>query len=94
MSSRAAASNFRFGSNRTCGSITHFKLTLEGRLVKLKKRSLSQTCGLYYKSFMIVIYDRNDSTIVIYDHNDSGQYYKTINYDPRVVIYYPSLSNY
>ncbi len=29
-------------------------------------------CGLYYKSFMIIIYDHNDSTIVIYDHNDSG----------------------
>jgi hypothetical protein len=39
-------------------------------------------CVLYYKSFTIVIYDHNDSTIVIYDHNDSGQYYKTINYDP------------
>ena len=25
------------------------------------------TCGLYYKSF----------TIIIYDRNDSGQYYKT-----------------
>ncbi len=25
-------------------------------------------CGMYYKSF----------TIVIYDHNDSGQYYKTM----------------
>ncbi len=33
--------------------------------------------GLYYKSFMNVIYDRNDSTIVIYDRNDSGLYYKT-----------------
>jgi hypothetical protein len=36
-------------------------------------------CGLYYKSFMIVIYDRNDS----------GQYYKTIN---TIVIYDTSLS--
>ncbi len=34
-------------------------------------------CGLYYESFMIVIYDRNDCTIVIYHRNDSGQYYKT-----------------
>ncbi len=34
-------------------------------------------CGLYCKSFMIVIYDHNDSTIVIYDCNDSGMYYKT-----------------
>ncbi len=50
------------------------------------------SCGLYYQSFTIVIYDRNDSTIIIYDRNDSGQYYKTINYDPRVVIYDPSLS--
>ncbi len=51
-----------------------------------------KTSGLYYKSFTIVIYDHNDSMIAIYnhndsmiaiyDHNDSGQYYKTINYDP------------
>jgi hypothetical protein len=40
-------------------------------------------CGLYYKSFTIIIYDHNDSglyyksfTIVIYGHNDSGLYYK------------------
>jgi hypothetical protein len=51
-------------------------------------------CGLYYKGFTIVIYDHNDSTIIIYNHNDSGQYYKTINYNPRVIIYDPSLSNY
>jgi hypothetical protein len=50
------------------------------------------TSGLYYKSFTIVIYNRNDSTIIIYNCNDSDQYYKTINYDLRVVIYYPSLS--
>jgi len=47
----------------------------------------SKTSGLYNKSFMIVIYDCNDSTIVIHDHydstiiiydrNDSGLYYKT-----------------
>ncbi len=37
----------------------------------------SQACGLYYKSFMIVIYDSNDSAIVIYDRYDSGLYYKT-----------------
>jgi hypothetical protein len=36
------------------------------------------TCGLYYKSFTIIIYDRNDSMIVIYNHNDSGQYYKNM----------------
>ncbi len=50
------------------------------------------TSDLYYKSFTIVIYDRNDSVIVIFNRNDSGQYYKTINYDPSVVIYNPSLS--
>ncbi len=33
--------------------------------------------GLYYKSFMIKIYNRNDSMIVIYDRNDSVLYYKT-----------------
>ncbi len=36
-----------------------------------------QGCGLYYKSFMIVIYNCNDSAIVIYDRNDSGLYNKT-----------------
>ncbi len=30
-------------------------------------------CYLYYKSFIIVIYDRNDSAIVFYDHNNSSQ---------------------
>ncbi len=30
----------------------------------------------------IVIYNHNDSKIVIYNRNDSGQYYKTITYDP------------
>jgi hypothetical protein len=50
------------------------------------------TSGLYYKSFRIVIYDRNGSAIVIFNRNDSGQYYKTVNYDPSVVIYNPSLS--
>jgi hypothetical protein len=34
--------------------------------------------GLYYKSFMIVIYDGNDSMIVINDRNDNGLYYKTM----------------
>jgi hypothetical protein len=34
--------------------------------------------GLYYKSFLIVIYNHNDSMIVIYDSNDSGLYYKTM----------------
>jgi hypothetical protein len=37
--------------------------------------------GLYYKSFTIVM------TVW-----DSDQYYKTPNYDPRVVIHDPSLS--
>ncbi len=36
------------------------------------------TCGLYYKCFMIIIYNCNDSMIVIYDCNDSGLYYKTM----------------
>ncbi len=36
------------------------------------------TCVLYYKSFMILIYDRNDSKIIIYDRNDSGLYNKNI----------------
>jgi hypothetical protein len=36
--------------------------------------TLSPTCGLYYKSF----------TIVTYDRNDSGQYYKTTN-NARIV---------
>jgi hypothetical protein len=35
------------------------------------------TCGLYYKSF----------TIIIYNHNDSSQYYKTmimiVSYAPK-----------
>jgi hypothetical protein len=38
---------------------------------------IDDTSGLYYKSFMIVIYDHNDSMIVIYDRNGSGLYYKT-----------------
>jgi hypothetical protein len=33
----------------------------------LKINNKFENCGLYYKSF----------TIVIYDRNDSGQYYKT-----------------
>jgi hypothetical protein len=32
--------------------------------------------------------------IIIYNHNDSGQYNKTIKYDPGVVIYESNLSNY
>jgi hypothetical protein len=52
------------------------------------------SCGLHNKNFTIVIYDCNDSMILIYDRNDSGQYYKTINYDPnpRIINYDPSLS--
>ncbi len=42
-------------------------------------------CGLYYKSFKIVIYDCNDGMFVIYNCNGSGQYYKIINYDSSVV---------
>jgi hypothetical protein len=37
----------------------------------------SLICGLYYKSFAILIYNRNDCTIAIYDRNDSYHYYKT-----------------
>jgi hypothetical protein len=33
---------------------------------------LTNMSGLYYKSFMILIYDRNDSSIIIYDRNDSS----------------------
>ncbi len=36
--------------------------------------SVALFCGLYYKSF----------TIIIYDHNDSGQYYKTMN-DAKII---------
>ncbi len=52
------------------------------------------TSGLYYKSFTIVIYGRNDSSIVIDYRNGSGQYYKNImilakarivNYDYSVI---------
>jgi hypothetical protein len=32
--------------------------------MKTKKIYRSDTCGLYYKTFTIVIYDPNDSTIV------------------------------
>ncbi len=53
------------------------------------------TSGLYYKNFMIAIYDHNGNTIVIYSRNDSDQYYKTmsladlslargVNYDLKV----------
>ncbi len=45
--------------------------------VNVDGKEVFQTCGLYYKSFMIVIYDRNDSMIVIKDRNDSGLYYKS-----------------
>ena len=65
----------------------------EGKFDKLYERMWTRlSSALYYKSFTIVIYDRNDNTIVIYDSNDSGQYYKTINYNPRVIIYNPILS--
>ncbi len=40
----------------------------------------TQLSGLYYKSFRIVTYNCNDSTILIYDRNDSGHYYKKFNY--------------
>ncbi len=65
---------------------------------KYKKFYNTDTCGLYYKSVTVIIYNCNDSTIVIYDQKDSVLYYKTmivtnvalawsINYDRRVVIY-------
>jgi len=38
----------------------------------------TQTCGLHFESFMIIIYNYNDSMIIIYDHNDSGQYNKAM----------------
>ncbi len=37
------------------------------RNAQMPTHKTTQSCGLYYKCF----------TIVIYDHNDSGQYYKT-----------------
>jgi len=64
------------------------------RGIKINQQPVSATSGLHYKSFMIVVYDHNGSTIVIYNPDDSGQYYKTINYNQRVIIYDPSLSNY
>ncbi len=44
----------------------------------LRMSLMGQFSGLYYKGFMIVIYNRNDSKILIYDQNDCGQYYKTM----------------
>jgi hypothetical protein len=41
---------------------------------------------VYYKSFVVVIYDRDDSTVVIYDHNDSTVVIYDHNYN-TVVIY-------
>jgi hypothetical protein len=38
----------------------------------------TQTCGLHYEIFTIIIYNYNDSMIIIYNHNDSGQYYKAM----------------
>jgi len=35
---------------------------------EIKGSNPLETSSLYYKSFMVVIYDRNDSTIIIYDH--------------------------
>ncbi len=35
------------------------------------------TFALYYKSFTVIMYSRNDSTIIIYDRKYSDQYYKT-----------------
>jgi hypothetical protein len=56
-----------------------YKLQLE-----LKNHTVQEDpCGLYYKGFMSIINDRNDSTIVIYNHNDSGLKYKSftiVNY--------------
>ncbi len=46
--------------------------------VNVDGKEVFQTFCLYYKSFMIVIYDCNDSTIVIYNRNDRGLYYKSL----------------
>ncbi len=40
------------------------------------------TNGLYYKSFTIIIYDRNDSTIVV-SVQSYDQYYKAASYDHK-----------
>ncbi len=48
-------------------------------LISINQQVVSTTSGLYYKSFMIVIYYRNDS----------GQYYKTVI---TIIIYDTSLS--
>jgi hypothetical protein len=69
-------------------------------LFRLGSVPQSASCGLYYKSFEIITYDRNDSAVVIYDCNDSCQYYKTmiianlalgknVNYDRKVPLSVP-----
>ncbi len=35
-----------------------------GKLERLSPKNIRSASGLYYKTFRIVIYDRNDSTIV------------------------------
>ncbi len=40
--------------------------------------SVDQNNGLYYKSFMIVIYNLKKSTIAIYDRNENDLYYKLL----------------
>ncbi len=63
-------------------------LRLQFTAVTKYESSNCESCGLYYKVFMIVNYDQNDSTIVIYNRNDSGQYYKTtITAQARIVNY-------
>ncbi len=37
-----------------------------------------KTCGLYYKNFMAVINNHNETVNIIFDHNDSDQYYETM----------------
>jgi hypothetical protein len=61
----------RFVSTST--GVCRFFETLTGRFSLLKsiwKRKVV-TNGMNYKSFMIVIYDCNESMIVIYDCNES-----------------------
>ncbi len=54
----------------------------------LYRYRFSYSCGLYYKSF----------TIIIYDHNESSQYYKTmimiVSYAPNLALALASIVNY
>jgi len=55
------------------------KVKLKFRMSSVEMTYKKKTSGLYYNSFAIVIYDRNDTIIIIYNYNDSGQYYKTVS---------------